>query len=464
MSNTLNSLPRRSFVRKAATAAALTAASHRRVLGANERVGMGFVGYGLIGKRHVIDFKERNDVHMAAMAEVHKGRLDEALTFIGGDAKGYGDFRRMLDDKNVDAVCVSTADHWHALITMMACAAGKDVYVEKPLTLFVREGRWMVDVAERYGSVVQVGTQQRSGPHYKKARDLVRNGHLGPVRNVRMGAKRNIMPGYGAPADGPAPSDLDWELMLGPAPYRRHNKQRSIYHFRWFWDYSGGQMTNLGQHSLDIVFWYLGLNGPTSVTASGGRYSLTDDNGETPDSMDAIFEFENGLTAHWSHQEASRGDGVGSGLRFYGPKGSMAISRSGYTITADPKVVPANTVPQFTGAHPAGGPVRVEVPDDPQMWTEALKDESGNSRTQFKLHVADFLAAVKSREKPISNLESGHRVVTACHLANISMKVGRKLRWNAETEQIIGDEEANNMLERPYRKPWDAELRALGVS
>src|SRR5262249_53416021 len=162
-----------------------------------------------------------------------------------------------LDDKDVQAVVVSTPDHWHALPTMLACAAGKDVYVEKPLTLFVREGRWMVEVARRHKSVVQVGTQQRSGPHYGRARDLVRDGQTGPVSSVRMGSYRNIMPGFGTPPDGPPPADLDWDFWLGPAPARPYNPNRAIYHFRWFWDYSGGQMTNLAAHSLDIVHWYL---------------------------------------------------------------------------------------------------------------------------------------------------------------------------------------------------------------
>src|ERR1017187_1919032 len=150
-------------------ATALSAASYRRVLGANDRVGLGFIGFGLIGKRHVLDFKDQPDAGIVAIAEVHSGRRDEAVALAGGSARAYADFRALLDDPHVDAVVVSTPDHWHALMTMLACAAGKDVYVEKPLSLFPREGRWMVDVARRYDRVVQVGTQQRSGPHYQRA-------------------------------------------------------------------------------------------------------------------------------------------------------------------------------------------------------------------------------------------------------------------------------------------------------
>src|SRR5205814_3898481 len=146
----------------------------------------GFIGYGLIGKRHVLDFREAPDVNIVAMAECHEGRLNEAKSLIGGRVQGYRDFRKLLDDKSIDAVVVSTPDHWHALMAMLACAAGKDVYVEKPLTLFVREGRWLADVAKRTGRVVQAGTQQRSGPHYQAARQLVQSGHIGKVLSVRM--------------------------------------------------------------------------------------------------------------------------------------------------------------------------------------------------------------------------------------------------------------------------------------
>jgi len=454
---------RRRFVKTTAvTAAALTAAQYNRVLGANDRVNMGFIGYGLIGKRHVVDFKERPDVNMAAMAEAHQGRLDEALTYIGGGCKGYKDFREMYDSKDVDAVCISTADHWHALMTMMACAAGKDVYVEKPMTLFIREGRWMIDVRDRYKRVVQVGTQQRSGPHYKKARQLIRDGHLGKVFSVKAGSARNIMPGYGTPEGDEPPPYLDWEMLLGPAPKVPYNPKRAIYHFRWFWDYSGGQMTNLGQHSFDIAYYFLDVKGPRAVTSFGGRWTL-DDLGETPDVQEAIFEFpDEKLVMTWTDREVSRGDGA-PGLSFYGPKGSLSIGRGGFQTEPDEIIPPSNTVPQFTGDHPSGGPERVEEKGPRQNWTEDLDDSSGDSREQFKLHVADFLEAIRSRRQPVSDLEAGHRVATHCHLANLSLRLGRRLEWDPDTEEILNDHEASSMLVRPYRAPWDRELRALGI-
>jgi predicted dehydrogenase len=451
---------RRSFV-QAGVATVLTAASWKRVWGANERVGVGFIGYGLIGKRHVLDFQEQPDAQLVAAAEAHRGRMHEATTLMGPSAQGYRDFRKLLDNRAVDAVVISTPDHWHALLTMLACAAGKDVYVEKPLTLFVREGRWMIDVAKRTQRIVQVGTQQRSGPHYQRARELIRTGYLGKISSVRMAAYRNIMPGFGTPPDQEPPPDLDWEMWLGPARWHKYNPNRAIYHFRWFWDYAGGQMTNLAAHALDIVDWCLGGQGPTAVTSAGGRFSLLD-NGETPDTQDTLIEFP-GWTAVWSHREASAGRMGSSGLEFFGPKGSMSLSRAALVVTPDRRVPPGNAVPQFTGAHPVGGPVRTVVRGAPEFWTKPIEDRSGNSRDQLKRHVRNFLDCVKSRSQPISDLESGHRAATICHLANLSLRLGRKIRWDAQREQILGDAEAAKLLERPYRQPWDAVLKSLKV-
>jgi predicted dehydrogenase len=440
-------------------AAALSAASYGRVVGANDRVALGFIGFGLIGKRHVLDFRDQPGVNMAAIAEVHRGRRDEAVALMGGTAKAYGDFRAMLDDRDVDAVVVSTPDHWHALMTMMACAAGKDVYVEKPLSLFVREGRWMVDVARRHKRVVQVGTQQRSGPHYQKAKELIGSGHIGQVVAARMWSYRNVMPGFGSPPDGEPPPGLDYDLWLGPAPKRPYNPNRSIYHFRWFWDYSGGQMTNLGQHSLDIVHWFLGATGPSAVTSAGGRFALQD-NGETPDTQDALFEYP-GWSATWSERECSQGAAPARGLEFCGTRGSLSITRKGFLVTPDPKIAPADAIPRFGGPHPIGGPASTGERTSEAKRTGAIEDRTGDEFDQFRRHAREFLECVRSRRQPISDIEGGHRVATACHLANLSLRLGRKLRWDTARETVIGDREAEAMLERPYRAPWDAERKAL---
>jgi predicted dehydrogenase len=449
----------RRFLLGSGAIASLSARSYGRIAGANERVGVGFIGFGLIGKRHVLDFRDQPGTAMAAIAEVHRRRRDEGAALMGGSARAYADFRALLDDREVDAVVVSTPDHWHALMTLMACAAGKDVYVEKPLNLFVREGRWMIEVARRHKRVVQVGTQQRSGPHYQKARELLRSGHIGKVVAVRAWYYRNVMPGFGSPPDGDPPPGFDYDMWLGPAPKRPYNPNRSIYHFRWFWDYSGGQMTNLGQHSLDIVHWFLGATAPSAVTSVGGRFALQD-NGETPDTQDAVFEYP-GWTATWSERECSRGTPPAQGLEFCGTRGSLLISRRGFAVTPDPKIAPSDAIPRFGGSHPADGPRGKGERDSAVKRTEAVEDRTGDEFDQFRRHARDFLECVRSRREPISDLESGHRVATACHLANLSLRLGRTLRWDAEREAVIGDREAETMLERPYRAPWDAQRKAI---
>jgi predicted dehydrogenase len=455
-------LTRRNFI-KAGTTAALTAASWNRVLGANERIGIGVIGFGLMGRIHTRNFKAQPDAQVVAVAETFRPRMEAAVELVGSNPARYQDFRKLIDDKNVDAVVVATPDHWHALMTMMACTAGKDVYVEKPLTLFVREGRWMVNAARRHKRVVQVGTQQRSGPHYQQARELIRGGRLGQLVSVQCNFFRNVTPGFGNPPDQDPPSDLDYEMWLGPAPGRPYNPNRALYHFRWHWDYSGGQMTNLGAHSLDIVHWIAGVKGPTSVTSAGGRFFLKD-NCETPDLQDTLIEYP-GFHAVCQIRECAAGlskAGTG-GLDLHGNKGTMSLGRAGFEIVADKKENPTNIVSRIMGGHPVGGP-QPAAEEVVSFWTEAAKDVSGDAREQNVLHVRNFLDCVKTRKEPNSDLESAHRVATVCHLANISLRTGRKIRWDPEKEDIIGDAEAAKMLVRPYRKPWDAKLRALKVS
>ncbi len=457
-------ISRRSFVKTTAAFAGLSALSAGRVLGANDRVGVGLIGFGLIGRIHARSFLAQPDVDVVAISDTYQPRLEAGLELAGTRAKGYGDFRRLLEDKNVQAVIVATPDHWHALMTMMACAAGKDVYVEKPLTLFVQEGRWMLDVARRHKRVVQVGTQNRSGPQFARARQLMREGKLGQLVSVQSNFFRNASPGFGNPPDQAPPPGLNWDLWLGPAPARPYNPNRGIYHFRWFWDYSGGQMTNLGQHSLDLVHWFLDVPGPQAVYSTGGRFFLKD-NCEVPDRQDAIIEYP-GFTAVCQYRECTAGrggQGMG-GLLFHGTRGTLAISRSGFEVWGDPKVSPNNLVAHVLPvSHPVGGPeFKPELePPKGEQWTENVKDETGDAMGDYRRHARNFLDCVKSRSEPVADLESGHRVVTTCHVANISLKTGRKLVWDSAKEQVVGDAEASSMLARPYRKPWDAELRAL---
>lgn len=435
--------------------ATLTAASYSRAMGANDRVQVGFIGYGLIGAQHVFDFKNQKDVDMVAMSDTYQPRMEEGIAACGGKAKGYPDFRKLIEDKDVQGVVVSTPDHWHCLMAMMACAAGKDVYVEKPLSLFVREGRWLTDVAKKHKRIVQVGTQQRSGTHYRRGKDLIAEGRIGEVHAARAGSFRNIFPGFATPADTSVPSGFDYDMWLGPAPKRPFHPLRGIYHFRWFWDYSGGQMTNLGAHQIDIVQWYLGLKGPKRVMSTGGR-RIIKESGETPDTQEALIDYP-GLTMNYSIREASAGTRGGAQLEFFGTKGSLTIERPMLRVISDMKSDPVNAIPRFQG-QTAGGPRASAA--KPEPWTEAL-EMKGSSPEQFDLHTRNFLDAIKTRQQTIADAEAGHRTATTCHLANISLRTGSLIEWDADKEQVVGNKEAAAMLERPYRKPWDAVLRSL---
>jgi predicted dehydrogenase len=453
---------RRSFLQNAAGAAVLSAASYSRVPGANNRVGIGVIGYGLIGKTHIATFRKLDDVEIVAVAECHKKRLTQGVEAAGGKASAYADFRNLLDDKAVQAVIISTPDHWHTLMTMLACAAAKDVYVEKPLTRFVHEGEWIQAVATRTKRVVQVGTQQRSGAHYQKARELIRGGHLGTITSVRMAAVRNVYPGFGNPSDSPPPVDLDWDMWLGPAPHRKYNSLRGLYHFRWFWDTAGGQMTNLGAHHLDIVDWVLGLGGLKSVMSVGGRYALKH-GGETPDTQDALFDLGK-YSAAFFMREAALGERPRFGLLFHGDRGTLGINRMGYTITPDVDIPPVNQIPGVKSGHPAGGPVAIPTTGEPRPRTKALTDTTGDSAAQYLAHARDFIDCIKARKTPRSDLASAHRTSVACHLGNLSLRLGRSLRWDWARNGVVDDKEANNLLTLPYRAPWDRELKALGVT
>ena len=451
---------RRAFI--GATATAMAAASYGRVVGANDRVGIGLIGFGLIGRIHARSFLGQHDVNMVNLAETYAPRLEAGAELIGSSVARSSDFRNLLDDRNVDAVVVATPDHWHALMTMLACAAGKDVYVEKPLSLFVEEGQWMIDVATRHKRIVQVGVQNRSGPNLQRARDLIKNGQLGSIIAAEDRFYRNLMPGFGNPSDSSPPKELNWDLWLGPSVYHPYNPNRGLYHFRWFWDTSGGQMTNLGQHSLDLIQWYMDVEAPKSVYSTGGRFFLKD-NCETPDTQDVLIEYP-GFTTALQYREATAGrEGQGMGaVVFYGTKGCMPVNRKGFELVPDERVSPQNTVAKILGGSPVGGPQ--PVPEESgHHWTDPAKDTTGDGVKDYSRHARNFLDCVKSRQQPVAPLTAGHQVATTCHLANISLRTGRKLIWDAKSQKIVGDPEANTMLTRPYRKPWDKELRALGV-
>ncbi len=455
---------RRGFLSGSMTA--LTAASYSRVLGANDRIGIGFIGFGLIGKQHVFNFKKSfPDVDRVAMCDVYKPRVAEGLAYMESpNAKGYSDFRKMYEDKNVDAVVVATGDHWHALLTIMACAAGKDVYVEKPLTVFIDEGKWMLQARDKYKRVVVVGTQRNHNPSHQVAKKIVQSGVLGKIQMARLsGSNRNLYPGFGkTPVENP-PADLDYEMWLGPALKRPYQNHRALYHFRWFWDYSGGQMTNSHAHSISAFLMVMGLKGPTRVVSYGGRFTLEDD-GETPDIQEAIVQFPGfPMTVGLRDCNAYR-DVTGSVVM--GNKGNLILGSN--QVVPEMRGDPINAIPRFQ-LHPIGGPVYSNTP--PVPWIEAQAGSGGrggagggeSSEDQmFNANKRDWINCIKSRGKPLCDLEGGHRTAIICNLANMSLRLeGRSIRWDPEKEVVIGDKEAAAMCTKQYRAPWDGVLRSI---
>jgi predicted dehydrogenase len=341
-----------------------------------------------------------------------KARVEKARN---GLCQGYSDYRNLLDNKDIDAVVISTPDHWHALITVDACLAGKDVYCEKPLSLTIADGQVMVKTARKMGRIVQTGSQQRSDDGFRRACELVRNGRLGKIHTVRCGISGVNLKGEPVPDSDP-PKELDFDLWLGPAPKRPYNAQHVHYNFRFFWDYSGGQMTNWGAHHLDIAQWGLGTDATGPVSIEGQARYNKDHLYEVPEWCEAIYHYANGVKLIVGQSE--RG-----GTTFEGDKGTLHVDRKGFTCT--PK--------ELADAPISVGDTHLEVSRD---------------------HFGNWFDCIKSRNLPICDVAIGHRSASVCHLGNIAIRLGRRLTWNPDTEEFIGDGEAHQMVTRPYRAPW----------
>ena len=406
-------------------------ASKRR-LGPNDRPRIAQIGCGGIGRHNANIVLDLDRADYVAVCDPDANRAGEWVDWVGKRQKhkpnAYGDFREVLDRKDVDAVWVSTPDHWHALVTIHACMAGKDVFVEKPISHNVIEGRTMVKAARKHNRIVQAGTQQRSGPHMKAGCEYVRKGNLGKVGLCKAWVTDHRKP-LGRPPDGSPPKGVDYDMWLGPAPKRPFNKIRFHYQWRWFWDYAGGKCADWGIHLIDMIHWGMGVDAPLAVSSAGDR-NMTDDNCETPDTQIAVFEYP-GFTCTWEHREgnARPPDGLRHGMEFYGTKGTLLMDRNHWVVFSE-KV----------------GDEQL-IPDPPTM--------KGSNSQMYIDHAAHWLDCLASRERPRSDIEIAHRTAAAVQLANVAQKVKRRIVWDREKERIVGDPEANALLGREYRKPWE---------
>jgi predicted dehydrogenase len=444
----MSQLSRRDFARRAALACSATALSSKRVLGANERIRLGFIGLGNRGDQVLDAFLQHKDAEVVAVCDLYQPYLDFAVKKIGGSPKMYSDYHKVLAHKDIDAVVISTPDHWHALQTIHACQADKDVYVEKPLSLTVEEGRKMIHFARKHKRVTQVGIMRRSAPLCKEAAHVVRSGGIGKVACVRAFHVQNEWPrGIGAPPNEDAPKDLNWDAWLGPAPKVPYNRNRAFYRFRWFWDYSGGQLTNFGTHYIDLIHWALGQEAPLAVAAMGGKFALAD-NREIPDTLEVMWQYPGDTLVTFTQINSN---GAASTARpgeieFRGTRGTLYVQWNGYEIV--PELLTSNEFP-------ARSPL---ARDKDRLYRKGSKAQIRPKKAAGKdstdLHARNFLDCVKSRKKCNCDIETGHRSTSATLIGNVAYKTRSYLRWDAKAERFIDNEKANKYLSYQYRAPY----------
>jgi len=441
----MKSITRREFATGVAALSATAVGSQTR--DANERVRLGFIGVGNRGGQLLSAALKNPDVEIVALCDVYAPYLDRAQARLGRPAAVYADYRKLIERPEVDAVIVATPDHWHALQTVDACDAGKDVYVEKPLSVTIVEGRKMVEAARRNNRIVQVGLQRRSSGLYAELGELVRGGLIGKVTLAQCHRINNMYPnGIGRAPDGPAPDGLDWDTWLGPRPRRPFNPNIAPYKFRWWKAYSS-QVGNWGVHYFDALRWVLGERAPVSVSAHGGRFAVDDDR-DIPDTMEVIFEFASGRLLTFGQYEASGVPALRSGeVELRGTLGTIYAGSNGYEVVAD-----------------KGG----QFQDwQPRLDTKQVKRQDGNLDD---LHMRNFLDCVKSRKAPACDVEEGHLSTVFAHLANIALACRARIEWDPNAERVTSNRAANSLLHYRYRAPWHlsgstaaAEARSKGI-
>jgi predicted dehydrogenase len=405
--------------------------------GGSDRIRVALIGCRNMGFTNACAFLEQPDVDLVAVCDIDRNIRETRIADIQKFAYDkkiivpkldqYEDFRKILERKDIDAVIIATPDHWHALITIMACQAGKDVYVEKPAANSIFEADQMVNAAQRYQRVVQVGQWQRSGLHWQEMVDFIGSEKLGQISYVdvwRYGG--NSVPKV---PDSPVPDGVNYDLWLGPAPQRPFNANRFHYNFRWFWDYAGGKMTDWGVHLLDMAMWALQLSQPDSVTATGGNLAFPDDAMETPDTLTVEYQFDQ-VQVIWQNNFSLQANefGFDHGLTFHGTNGVLRANRNFWEVVPD----------KLNGV-----PVTEPVP------------RNMNAGNDLSLHIRNFLDAIKTRNfETAAGIKIARDTARVAHMGNIAYRTGLKLNWNAETG-TFNENAANEYLKPNFRKPWE---------
>ena len=443
---------RRDFLRRSGTAvagmglAAAACATYTKTVRAgeaaspNERVAVGIIGMGGRGQLLMRKTVAANLADVVAVCDADQGSVDAAAGFVEKKSQKapqrFTDFRKMLEMKELQAVIIATPDHWHPLQTILACQAGKDVYVEKPISHDIAEGLAMIKAVRDNKRICQVGLMQRVCEDFNNAITYVQSGKLGKVGFVRAWyvKKRDSL---GNPPDGNPPAGLDWDMWLGPAPKVPFNPARyrvdlpsdgpNYGSWRWFWDYAGGQLCDWGPHMLDVVRWGMKLGMPQSASASGGKLVFNDCR-ECPDTLEVVYDYP-GVSVLWEHRQWSDRapePGHSHGIEFYGDKASLFVDRDGWAVYAEP-----------------GG----EKAPEPKTGSEQMKAAEENL-------IGNFIACIKSRKEPTMPIEEGFMTTAACQLGNISFRSGTKVLWDDAAKTIPNNPEAMKYFGRPYRAPW----------
>jgi len=425
MSDKKNGISRRQFIRTATAAIAMPYVITSSALGGNgrpaasNRIVMGAIGVGGMGSGDMRAFLGNRGVQVVGVCDVDKGRRDGNKGTVdrhyrNRDCKGYLDFRELIGRGDLDAVCIATPDHWHALPAIAAARAGIDVHAQKPFARSIREGRAIADAVRRYGIVWQTGSQQRSDWRFRRAGELVINGHIGKVHKVEVGLPTG--PGHGPVAPEPVPAGLDWNFWLGPAPAAPYHRVCCHYNWRWMLDYSGGQLTDWGGHHIDCAHWGLGLDytGPVEIEGKGEYPPAGPWN--APAAYRFTCKYANGLTMIVANN-------LPGGVKWYGEKGWIHCNRGWWRAE-----------PQSVLAEPIG--------------TGEIRLYSSNN------HRGNFLHCIRTRGETAAPAEIAHRSISVALLGEIAMLTGRKIKWDPEKEEIIGDAGASALLGRAYREPW----------
>lgn len=420
---------RRTFLQTAAAGLSLVAA-RSRTFGAvppSDRIRVGFIGLGGQGTGRLREFMKHEDVFAAAVCDLDQKHTDRAVDLVektqGHKPEVFHDFRKILELKDIDAVMVATPDHWHAIPVIQACHAGKDVFVEKPLSYSIGEGRAMVKAALAHSRITQMGNHIHNDlPNYRRVVEIVRSGMLGKIDRIYCALTSNEK-SIGKPADTAPPPELDYDFWLGPAPKRPYNPNRSHFTYRYFWDYSGGMFIDFWCHYADVVYWSLDLQAPKSVSAAGGRWTA-DDNAETPDTLEVLYEYP-GLILTWTlHPKGRPGyEYMGSSVIFEGMDATLVTNYTRHELWVKGKKQEEFTRPPQS------------IPDSPG-------------------HIREFLNSIKSRQRTTCDIEYGNRLTKGGLLGNIAFRTGERIHWDDAKERVTGHTQANKLVTRRYSRPW----------